>query len=156
MTARKPLVLNNGQIQQIQSGDVLDASLVETEQVTLTNGESSDSLLAGQVVYISAASTGKKAKADAAGTKEAFGLVKDASITSGQTGAIVTAGQLAVADWTSALGSATLTAGTIYYLSGTTAGLITATAPVAGYVVEVGIAISTTVMQLKINRPIQL
>ena len=156
MTARKPLVMNSGQIQQIQAGDTLDATLIETESVTLTNGESSDAITAGMAVYISGAATGKKAKADAAGTKEVFALCKDASVTSGQTGNFVTAGQLAVADWTSIIGSATLTAGAIYYLSGATGGLLTATAPVAGYIVEVGVAISTTLMQIRICRPIQL
>ena len=156
MTLRKPLVLNNGQIQQIQSGDILDATIIETEQITLTNAESSNPIVAGMVVYLSAASSVKKAKADAAGTKEVIAFCKDASVTSGQTGAFVTSGQLSVADWTAALGSANLTAGAIYYLSGATGGFITATAPVAGYVVEVGVAISTTVMQIRTNRPIQL
>ena len=157
MSLKKPLVLgSNGQIQQIQSGDTLDAAIIETESITLLNGESSDAITIGMPAYISAADTVKKAKADAAGTATAFALCKTASITAATTGEFFTSGQLASSNWAAVTGGTTLTAGSIYYLSNGTAGQITVTPPTTGLLVEVGQAISTTTLQIKIKRPILL
>jgi hypothetical protein len=51
-----------------------------------------------------------------------------------------------------------LTAGATYYLSDDVAALLTATAPTAAgsYVVRVGIAISTTEIEINIQEPILL
>lgn len=149
MALRKPLVLNAGTIQQIQSGDTLDATVAEQETIQATNGEAVP-ITIGQVVYISAANTVKLAKADAASTALAIGVVADASIAAGNPGGVKTAGVLS--------GLATLTAGAAYYLSAATGGLLTSTAPsTAGqYVVKAGIAVSTTEFQINIERPILL
>jgi len=76
--------------------------------------------------------------------------VATATITNGTTGVYQIAGVLA--------GLSGLTAGSVYYLSQTTAGAMTTTAPstVGQYVVRLGIAISTTEFLIRIERPILL
>lgn len=148
MALRKPLVLVGGEIQQLQSGDSLSGPFTEVDTVVLTNGDATSHAL-GDIVYISAADTGKKAKADAAGTKDAIAIAMGA-ITNGTTGSYQTGGILT--------GLTGLTANTPYYLSAATAGLLTATPPsaVGQYVVRIGLAISTTELMINIERPILL
>jgi hypothetical protein len=150
MTLRKPLVLDgSGRIQQLQSGDTLNAVVAENNTVTQT---ADATLIAGQVVYSSAADHINKAKADAAGTVRAIGLVT-AAITSGATGSVQTSGivVLTTGQWDAVAGTTGgLTYNTPYYLSAATAGLLTPTPPnTAGqFVKEVGLAISTTELLL--------
>src|SRR5581483_4643776 len=149
MALRKPLVLNAGEIQQLQAGDTLDAPVSEVDLVSLTNGDTGNHVL-GDVVYISAADTAKKAKADAAATAGAFGFAAQSSISNGATGLYQTDGILA--------GLSGLTAGAIYYLDPSTAGQMTTTAPstVGQLVVRLGRAISTTEFEIDIERAILL
>jgi hypothetical protein len=154
MSARKPLVIVSGQVEQLQSGDTLDASANEVDVVSLVNGEAG-AIDAGMVVYLSAASTCKKSKADAAGTMEGIGLAR-ALISNGVPGDIQTNGQLTIADWTAVIGAAALTAGAHYYVSEATAGKMAAAAPATGYVQRIGIALSTTMMQINIQPAIKL
>jgi hypothetical protein len=156
MTARKPLVLNSGQIQQLQSGDTLDASCNEVDVVSLTSEEAADATTIGMPVYISSTAKFKQAKADAVGTAWAIGVCRAASIASGASGDIQTSGQLTSADWTAVIGAASLTAGARYFLSEATKGMLTATPPATGFVVQVGIALSTTMLDIDPEQPIQL
>ncbi len=148
MAARKPLVLNGGEIQQIQTGDTLLASVSEVDIISLTNGDAGAHAL-GDVVYISAADTAKKAQANAIATQNAIaiatGAISAAAIGSYQSDGIIT-------------GLAGLTVGAVYYLSAATAGAMTTTAPSATgqYVVRLGIAISATEFDLRIERSILL
>lgn len=148
MALRKPLVLVAGEIQQLQAGDTLDASASEVDVISLTNGDVGAHAL-GDVVYISAASTGRKAQANAVGTKDAIAFAKGA-ISAAAVGSYQTDGILS--------GLVGLTAGVVYYLSAATAGLMTNTAPstIGQYVVRLGIAISTTELEIQIERPILL
>jgi hypothetical protein len=148
MASRKPLVLVSGEIQQLQPGDTLSGPFGEVDTLTLTNGDAAPHAL-GDVVYISAADTGKKAKADATGTKDAIAFAMGA-ITNGTTGAYQTDGILS--------GLTGLVTGSVYYLSAATAGAMTVTAPSAAgqFVVRLGIAISTTELEIQIGRPITL
>lgn len=160
MALRKPLVINAGQIQQLQSGDLLDASVIEQEVLNLTNGESG-AVVIGAPVYIFSANTIKKAKADAGGTSNPIGLVKDASIAASEAGAILTSGVLAATteQWDAVAGTTGgLTPNAVYYLDPANAGKITATPPsTAGhYVVKVGVAISTTELKLDIEPSVLL
>lgn len=152
MTSRIPLVLNAGRIQQLQSGDTLNATVAENNTITLT---ADATLAAGAPVYASAADHVNKAKADASGTVRVLGLAT-AAITSGATGGIQTSGivTLTTSQWDAICGTTGgLTYNVTYYLSAGTAGLLTSTAPstVGQYVKEVGIAISTT--ELLITTP---
>ncbi len=161
MSLRKPLVLNAGQIQQLQSGDTLDVTAVGGgDVISLTNDESSPIVICTPV-YSDAADGVKKAKADASGTKDVLGLVQQASITNAVAGMIQVNGILTATtgQWDAIFGTTGgLTFKTRYYLSAATAGIATATAPsaVGQYVVELGIAISTTELKIDIGPPILL
>jgi len=152
MSLRKPLVLVNGQLQQLQSTDTLDAPQSGGDIVMQTNDEVG-SIPIGTPVYNDVADGVKKAKADAAGTTKVIGLVRDTSISAATSGAIMTSGILTATtgQWDTAFGTTGgLTFGTRYFLSAGTAGLGTATAPstVGQYVVELGVAISSTELKL--------
>lgn len=160
MALRKPLVMVAGQIQQIQSGDTLDASAAEVDVVAMTNNNIA-AIVIGTPVYCDAANGVDKAQADASGTVEVLGLVKDVSIAAAASGDIQTDGILSATtvQWDAVAGTTGgLTAGAIYYLSPDTAGLLTETAPttVGDYVVRVGKAISTIEMEISISVPILL
>lgn len=161
MALRKPLVINAGQIQQLQAGDTLDAPQSGGDQLVLTNDEAG-AVVIGFAVYMDANDGFKKAQANAAGTKNVVGLVaKSPSIANGASGPVTTSGLLTAttAEWDAAAGTTGgLTKDTRYYLDQTTAGKITPTAPttVGQYVVELGIAISTTELKIDIKQPILL
>lgn len=152
MAVQKPLVIIGGQIQQIPSGDTLSAASSEVDVIAMTNANAG-AITIGMPVYVSAAGSVNKAAAGAAGTRQVLGLVKDASIAAAGSGFIQTDGILSSADWTAVTGGTTLTAGSLYFLSAT-AGQLTTTAPsgAGSYVVKVGIAISTTEMEITIEQ----
>ena len=155
MASRKPLVLINGQLQQIPTGDTIAVPVTGQTLISQTNGESV-SIVIGTPVYSSGNDTVKKAKADASGTISLVGLVYDTSVATSAAGNVITDGVLSAttAQWDAVAGTTGgLTAGTDYFLSAATAGLMTATAPsTAGqYVQKVGRAISTTEMRLLIE-----
>jgi hypothetical protein len=110
----------------------------------------SENLSAGDFVNLwSDAGTGKVRKADASNGRRAIGFVLSA-YTSGQTATVYF-------DGTNTALSA-MTPGSVYYLSGGTAGAATTTAPsTSGYIVqEVGIARSATELTFQPNQPITL
>lgn len=148
MAVRKPLVLVNGEIQQLQAGDTLSGPVAEVDLINLTNSDAAAAVL-GEVFYIFGADSVKKAKADAAATAAAYYFAA-AAISAGSTGTFQSDGVLG--------GLTGLTAGATYYLSAATAGAITVTAPsvVGQYVVRLGKALSTTEFQIRIEREILL
>lgn len=159
MALRKPLVLNAGQVQQLQSTDTLDAPQSGGDVIVLTNNNAG-TLAPGTPVYSVANDAVDKAKADAVGTTKCIGLVA-ASITAAASGPVMIGGicTLTTGQWDTAFGtSGGLTKDTLYYLSAATAGLGTSTAPttVGQYVVELGIAISTTELKIKVRQFILL
>jgi hypothetical protein len=147
MATRKPLVLVSGEIQQLQAGDTLGGSS-ETGQLTLTNSDAASTAI-GDIMYIFGADAVKKAKADAIGTTKGI-CVALAVIASASTGVFQFNGIVT--------GLTGLTAGTTYYLSAATAGLMTSTPPstLGQYVVRLGIAVSTTELDLRPEREILL
>ena len=156
MAARKPVVFVAGKYQQLQAGDTIDASCNEVDIITLENEEGADAIVKGMAVYISSAGKVKKAKADAVGTRDVIALCLTDSVAAGQSGSMQTDGQITIADWTAVIGAAALVAGSLYYLSEATSGKLTATPPATGSVVEIGIAISTVMMDINIKQPILL
>jgi hypothetical protein len=149
MALRKPLVIGtDGRPQQIQAGDTLNAVVAENETQQWTNGDSGSHAL-GTVVYLSAADTVKKAQANASATRDAVALAT-ATIATAAVGGYQTSGTLA--------GLSGLVAGTPYFLDPVTAGGYTATVPATAgqYLVELGIAISTTELLIRIRPPILL
>lgn len=145
MATRKALVLIGGEPGELPVGDTLAGPVAEVNLIGLTNGDSGAHVL-GDVVYISAADTVRKARADAVGTKDAFALAAQ-GVNAAAVGNYQTDGVLG--------GMTGLTPGAVYYLSPTTAGAITTTAPSASgqYVVRIGIAVSATEMAIDIQRP---
>lgn len=153
MAERTPLVMNAGEIEQLQAGDSIRAAEREILEADAT-------LIAGNIVYASAAAHVNKAKADAAGTSKPIGLAV-AAITSGQQGEIATDGPLTLTtgEWDAAFGTTGgLTYNVPYYLSAATAGLGTATSPTAAgqYSVPVVIGISATIGKICIQRRVKL
>jgi hypothetical protein len=92
----------------------------------------------GQAVYLSNNDGVKLAKADAISTINAVALVADATIAASAAGNYQTAGILG--------GLSGLTLNATYYLDDATAGNITSTPPstTGHYIVEIGVAVSTT------------
>ena len=72
MAQRKPLVIVNGQIQQLQSGDVLDASVNEVDVVSKQN-DNAGAIVIGQPVYTKTNGNVDLAQADAGATVEILG-----------------------------------------------------------------------------------
>jgi len=160
MALKKPLVITNGQVQQIQAGDTLDASCNKVDVIACTNNNAG-SIVIGSPVYPDAAGSVDLAKADAAATVEVLGLVKNVSITAAASGNIQTDGVLAATtgQWDAVTGDVGgLTAGSVYYLDPDTAGMLTTTGPTTtgDFVVRVGIGLSTTELEISIMPPIKL
>lgn len=160
MPARKPLVIINGQMQQLPAGDTLNASVSEVDVVALTNSSGAAAVI-GNVGYVSAAGSFSLARADASGTVEAIGLVRDASIGIAASGNIQTDGVLSAstAQWDAVTGqTGGLTFGAVYYLSAAIAGRLTATAPTTTgqYVLRLGKALSSVDLDVSIIQPILL
>lgn len=160
MTVRIPLVVVNGQVQQLQTGDSISVSSTSSIQLSLTNNEAATINIC-QPVYIDAANGVKLAKADAATTAKFFALVGDATIAAASAGNFYVEGILTATttQWDAVTGDVGgLTAGDIYYLDAATAGKITKTAPttVSQYIVRIGRAINTTDLEIDHNLSILL
>jgi hypothetical protein len=103
----------------------------------------------------------KRGKADAKTTSKLAGLGLDPSIAAGATGSIITDGTLVAStgQWDAVAGTTGgLAFGTEYFLDPTTAGMLTATPPtsVGQCNTLVGMAISSTELELRIQPPILL
>lgn len=109
-----------------------------------------ENLSAGDAVYL-ASTSGQAFKATASGTLEQAVVVgfAQANATTSGTVSLVVAGNLTTAG---------LTPGEIYYLSPTTPGAITTTAPSTAtqFLVRVGEAVTATSLAIRIDSPIQL
>jgi hypothetical protein len=161
MPLRKPLVVNAGKIQQLQPGDTLDAPQSGGDDTVLTNANAAAVVVCAPV-YVSANDSFDKAQANAPATTDVFGLVSQSpSVAAGATGPVRSGGVLAAttAQWDAVAGTTGgMARGTYYYLDPATAGKLTATAPsTAGqFVVEVGLALSTTELLIRPRPPILL
>lgn len=160
MAQRKPLVINSGQIEQLQSGDTLDAVVTEVDLISRTNNNASP-ITIGAPVYPDGNGTVDLAQADASGTVEVLGLVQETSIAAAASGYIQTDGILTATtgQWDAVAGTTGgLTAGTVYYLDPDTAGMLTDTAPTTGgdYVIRIGVGLSTTELEITFQPPILL
>lgn len=153
MALRKPLVIVNGQVQQIQAGDTLDAVVNEVDVVQRTNNEAT-AIVIGTPVYVDGSGTVKEAQANSLLTSRVLGLVQDTSIAAAAAGNIQTDGVFiaTTGEWDAVAGtSGGLTPGVDYFLDSAAPGLLTATAPstTGEVVVNLGLALSPT--ELDIN-----
>ncbi|MDR3639070.1 MAG: hypothetical protein P4L84_35020 [Isosphaeraceae bacterium] len=149
MALRKPLVVGgDGRPQQLQAGDTLTGPFAENETQNWTNGDSAGHSI-GNVVYLSAGDTVKRAQANAAGTSGAVAIATG-TIAAGAVGGYQTNGTLS--------GLTGLTAGATYYLDPAAVGGMTTTCPttVGQLVCILGIAVSATEFLIRIREPIQL
>ena len=161
MATRIPLVMNAGQMQQLQAGDSIIVPASQYSNDVLTNGEASQALTIGMPVYVSAAATAKRAQANAASTARVAGLWVDITTAASSSGNCAVAGRIVATtgQWDAVAGTTGgLTFNTPYYLDPANPGKLTATAPstVGQLVVLVGVAISSTDMELDIGQPILL
>ncbi len=155
-TARKPLYIDetDGKIKRFGAGDFFDAP--DTIERTFTS-----TAVIGQAVFVDGNGSVDLARANAPGTSVVFGLAGE-GVTATQTGTVVTEGLLnaTTGQWDAVTGgSGGLTAGALYFLSEATAGqLLEGTPPSAAgeSITEVGEAISTTDMYVRIRRPVEL
>lgn len=110
-----------------------------------------ETIAIGQPVYVTGNNTVNLADADSINTSHVLGLAETAGTANG-TMNVLSSGTVNQADWTSVIGSATLTPGAVYYLS-TIAGQLTTTPPSGdgNTVVSCGIAITTTKLDIEIN-----
>jgi GH18 family chitinase len=160
MASRKPLVIVDGRIRQIAAGDTLDVSVNEVDVISQVN-DNAGALVIGTPVYTSGSGSVDKAQADDVATVEVLGLVRDASIATTVAGNIQTDGVLTATtgQWDAITGqTGGLTVGAVYYLSPTTAGNLTVTAPsaVGHFVARIGKAISETELEITIEQSVEL
>jgi hypothetical protein len=108
-------------------------------------------VVAGQPVYVSGDSTVNLANAGNSSTAQVLGLVS-VGASANTTATVLSEGSVNLSDWTAIAGTTNLTPGSLYYLS-TTFGHITTTAPSAptDTVVKIGLAVSTSKIDIEIN-----
>jgi len=152
MTMYRPVVLINGKLSLLPSGDTLSAKI---QEVDVTELQAKVAIgFAGMVVYTSAAFQVLLANSVADVSSEVLGLALAAVAVDAYVN-IQTDGVLELADWTGSTGSSALVAGTDYFLD-STAGLLTATVPTTGNLTYIGRAISPQKLEISIQRPIKL
>ena len=154
MASKKPIAIYDGVLEELRPGDDL-GSTADTVQRTATT-----TLTIGMAVYLDGSESVDKAQANADGTSDVHGLAAE-GITAATTGSIVTEGPLTLTtgEWDAIAGTTGgLTPSALYYLDPSTAGHITETAPTtAGQSVsEVGEAVSSTKLEVRIRRRVKL
>ena len=159
MALKSPLVIgSDGLPQQLQAGDSLSTAATTYTSRAVTNGEASAALVIGAPVYASAADTVKRAQSNAKATTKLVGLGLDATVAAAGVGNIVTSGILVAttAQWDAVTGqTGGLTFGSYYFVDPATAGKLTLTVPsaVGQCIAIVGIALSTTALELELSTP---
>jgi hypothetical protein len=162
MATRLPLVLgSDGLPQQLQSGDQISAPTTAPSLRSVTNGEGAAAIVIGAPVYAFAADQVKRGQANAKTTSKIVGVGYDASIAAAAVGTIATAGVVVATttQWDAVAGTTGgLAFGTLYFLDPANPGKITSTVPTTvGQCVElIGIALSTTELDLQIAQPVLL
>lgn len=157
MTTQKPLVFKDGIIQRLQSGDFLDSDIFGVNLVPALLNADTDTIVQGQPVYVSSSGHVRKAINNSTITNaKVAGLCYDASVPTTDPINVQVSGQMELATWLAVTGTNLLTPG-LYYFLDSTIGRLTTTAPTSsGFVTLVGLAITTTMLDIKINDPIQL
>lgn len=164
MSARLPLVINDGQIEQLQPVDTLDIPVPSVDIISKTNG-SGTLMIRGAPVFVKSDGNIDLAEGSDASTSTVFGLMVDQT-SNGNSGNVQVDGilSLSTVNWDSVVFAnppGGLTPGTVYYLLATSPflpGFLTATAPSTPgqTVIKVGIASNTTDMLIQIGPAILL
>ena len=162
MAIKAPLVMgSDGLPQQLQPADSLASAGATYISRTVTNSEGASAIVIGAPVYAFAADAVKKAQANAKATSKLAGLGLSTTTAAGALGDIISEGVLVATavQWDAVAGTTGgLAFGTIYFLDPVTSGKLTATPPstVGQCVVVIGVALSTTELDLQISLPILL
>lgn len=152
MATHRPVVLINGKLTLLPTGDTLAAKVQEVDVVEMQAKEAIAA--AGMAVYVSAGFQVMKAKADDDAKATVLGLVLAPAALDAYV-QVQTDGVLDLADWTEAAGATALEVGTDYYLDAT-AGVLTGNVPATGNLVYVGRAIAAQRLEISVQRPIKL
>lgn len=124
-----------------------------------TNAEAG-AIVIGRAVYaFTTTDQIKLAIGNATAPAQVIGLVSSTSIAASASGSITFAGVMAATtgQWDVVTGqTGGLTPGAMYFLSNTTAGALTTTAPTTGFLAAVGRAMSTTKIALRFDPTVQL
>lgn len=120
-------------------------------------GEADQPIVKGQLLYLKLNSHLDLAQADAIATAAVIGLALSNAATATSVN-YATDGYIDQDDWSAVTGSPTLAPGALYFLSATTAGQLTTTAPTlpGQVVIEVGRAVSSKRLAIEIQPPILL
>lgn len=156
MAIKAPLVLTDGELQQLQAGDNLADVHFLSRVFTTTS-------IKGNVVYADAAGACDLAQANAAGTSKPIGL-SPAAVVATNPGNVQTDGVLTLTtgEWDAVTGeTGGLTANAKYYLDDATAGMLLqddnlSSLAVGDYVVVIGKGLSTTELLIDIETRILL
>lgn len=153
MAIKKPIVLTNGQLEQLQVGDSIDLG-----NTAIKTNNTGGALVIGTPVYTSGGDA-IPAQADAQSTIRVAGLVADVSVADGDPANILVDGILSATtgQWDAITGQVGgLTEGADYFLDAASPGQLTTTAPTTGFVVRVGHALSATEFEIEVQQPIKL
>ena len=158
MSLRSILWWSAPRLKQIGSADTILGYGANMQVLTNVNV---GAIVIGAPVYSPSAGNFDKARANAISTSDTVGLVADTSVGASAAGNVQVNGIVTATttQWDAVTGgSGGLTAGSVYYLDPATAGKLTTTAPttVGQTVVRIGVALSTTQLELGIEQPILL
>mgnify|MGYP006283583929 CR=1 FL=1 len=154
MATKKPLVITNGQIERLQSGDRIDLGNSSNRQ-----NDSGNTINKCAPVYVTG-NNANLAQADSQSTVRVAGLA-EADTANGNVVTVITDNifEATTGEWDTVTGeTGGLTPGADYWLSATTAGQLTQNAPDADgeFVQKVGHALSTTELDIEIGQPVKL
>lgn len=164
MAARKPLVLKDGIIHQLPAGDTIDAPITATTEYSIVNN-SGGAMGRLQSVYSEGTNNASLARANAENTSRWLGFVKDITVNHTNSFTVITNGVVVAAssaEWEAVVENSgtpePLTASVRYYLSPDVAGKITPnpTTTSGNILLQVGIALSTTVFLIQVRDPIKI
>lgn len=160
MATFQPLVINNGEIQQLQPGDSLDPSVIagvgQQSFVSDYNGATSK----GMPVYVKSTGNVDLGQANAVTPAGVIGMADENGVAQGSPVVVTSEGYVTVPDWSGITynSSQTLEPGKVYYLSAANPGKITQVAPntQGQFVVRLGRAMTTTIFKLDIDLTVKL
>lgn len=150
-TTRASHIVNDSFLEGATVKDALE-NLAQQFEIGSVAGED---LQAGQPVFANTADgLLYKASASLDEASKVCGLIKR-DTPQGHPCILVPNGGLTLTDWTVPVGAVHLAAGASYYLSNT-AGQLTTVPPVAGYVVRVAVAVTSTVLDVDIQTRVRI
>ena len=136
----------------------LSAVLIQLSRVTPLDIETvaGETIHIGQPIYVNQTNArAYRARAAFEPASRVVGFCKG-EVTLGDVFCFTPVGKLELADWSIPLGGVSfLTPGVIYYLN-SVSGQIVVNAPITGFIVQVGVAVTTTILGIDIKRRVRL